>query len=255
MSDSGQSRKVLVEASDAAATALVSDLFASIICEAVNAREVCNLALSGGTTPHRLYQQLARSLASGKVPWGRVEVFFGDERDVPQDHVESNYHMAQKTMLDHVPVQPASVHPMPADSDDLAASAAEYEKTIRRRVPGDGGKKPRFDLILLGMGGDGHTASLFPGTEVLQERRKLVTAYFVPVLGRRRMTFTFPLINAARNVILLITGQDKAEAVAGLLGEHPARKEKLPAAGVDPAGSFFIVLDAAAAKRTGLKPR
>jgi len=255
MNDSQQSRKVLVEDSAAAATALVSQLFASIICEAVEARGVCHLALAGGTTPHGLYQQLAASLAGGEVPWGQVEVFFGDERDVSQDHVESNYHMAQKTLLDHVPVQPASVHPMPADSDDLAASAGQYEETIRRRVPCDGGEKPRFDLILLGMGGDGHTASLFPDTEVLQERKKLVTAYFVPVLGRRRMTFTFPLINAARNVILLITGEDKAEAVADLLGEHPAEKERLPAARVAPAGTFFVVLDAAAAKRTGLKPR
>ncbi len=253
MHDRENDRKVLVEDSPEEATALASELVKSIICEAVSERDVCYLALAGGTTPHALYKQLARSCPSGDVPWERVEVFFGDERDVPQDHVESNYRMVQKTLLDNVPIQPTQVHPMPADTDELLAGAAEYEQIIRRIVAGEGGGDPQFDLVLLGMGGDGHTGSLFPGTEALAEQERLVTACFVPVLGRSRMTFTFPLINAARNVLLLVTGQDKSEAVAGLLGDDPAVRQQLPAARVEPTGLFTVVLDRAAAKLATMK--
>jgi len=200
-----------------------------------------------------LYRHLAASGASGEVPWAQLDIFFGDERDVPHDHVESNYRMAQRALLDHVPIQPVRVHPMPADSGDLAGAAAEYEALIRQRVASDESGLPRFDLVLLGMGGDGHTASLFPGTEALKEGKKLVTAYHVPVLGRGRMTFTYRLINAARTVLLLVTGDDKAEAVAKLLAADPPDKSELPAAGVRPAGKLILVLDSAAAKRTDLR--
>lgn len=252
MEESKRSRKILVEGSAEEATALACELIKSILCETVHLEHVCHIALAGGTTPHALYQQLTASCSSGEVPWGDVEVFFGDERDVPHDDVESNYRMAQRTLLDHVPVIPSRIHPMPADSDDLPAAAEEYEKIIRGIVGGQSKGIPRFDLILLGMGGDGHVASLFPGTEVIAERNKLVTSYFVPVLGRNRMTFTFPLINAARNVLLLITGGDKAETVGSLLGDDATASKPLPAAHVDPEGSFLMVLDAAAAKRARL---
>ena len=140
MSDKGQFRTVLVERGPEIATALVAELFKSIVCEAADQREACCLALSGGTTPHALYGQLAKSCASDEVPWPKVEVFFGDERDVPHDHVESNYRMAQRTLLDHVPIEPIHIHPMPADAGDLPAAAAEYEQTIPDLVPaGDDG--------------------------------------------------------------------------------------------------------------------
>ena len=251
--DRGDARKVLVESSGVEATVIASELVKSIICEAVDQHNSCNIALAGGTTPHALYQELAESCASGEVPWERVEVFFGDERDVPQDHVESNYRMVQKRLLDHVPVPPFQVHPMPADSDDLIVASDEYERIIRQVVTDQVDDIPQFDLVLLGMGGDGHTASLFPGTDALNEQQRLVTACFVPVLGRRRMTFTFPLINAARNVILLVTGSDKAQAVEKLLSGDPAAQQTLPAARLKPAGKFFIVLDVDAAKLAGLK--
>jgi len=255
MRELNDSLRVLVEPSAEQATVQAAELFKIIICEAVDQRGLCSVALAGGTTPHALYQELAQASVTGEVPWQRVKVFFGDERNVPQDHVESNYRMVQKTLLDHVPIQPVQVHPMPADRDDLAAAAAEYEQRIRREIGSSDEPIPRFDLILLGMGGDGHVASIFPATESVDESKKLVTACFVPVLGRSRMTFTFPLINAARNVLLLVTGADKAEAVAQLLGEAAPDHGRLPAARVDPAGTFLIVLDAAAAKQAGLKVR
>jgi 6-phosphogluconolactonase len=143
---------------------------------------------------------------------------------------------------------------MPADADNIQSSAAEYEQAIRKAVPADEQGIPRFDLILLGMGADGHTVSLFPNTEAIQETQKLVVAYHVPVLGRSRMSITFPLINAARNVILFITGLDKADAVAKFLGNDPTARAELPISRVNPTcGNFKIILDAAAARAANLK--
>jgi len=228
---------------------LVCQMVMSIVCESAGERGKCFVALSGGTTPHALYHRLAAEKSIYDLPWDKAEVFFGDERDVGQDHVDSNYRMAQRTLLDHIPISPQRVHPMPADADDLSAGAAAYEQTIRGLVPDDGGPAPRFDLILLGMGGDGHTASLFPDTSGLGETEKLIVGHHVPVLGRSRMTFTYPLINAARTVILLVTGPDKAEAVAALLGDDPEAKRRIPAAGVCPSdGKLILVLDADAAR-------
>lgn len=240
------STKVCIEPTAEQATDLVADLVKTIICDAVSRNRTCHVALAGGTTPHALYQRLARSGVGGEVPWDSCEVFFGDERDVSLDHIESNYFMAQRTLLDHLPIEPGRIHPMRGDTPDLSAAAAEYEDTIRRIVPAGGGPTPRFDLILLGMGGDGHTASLFPETEALSEARRLVVANPVPVLGRTRLTFTFPLINAARNIVLLVTGDDKIEAVAKLL----SGQKTLPAAFVEPAdGMLTMVFDSAAARR------
>ncbi|MCK4602877.1 MAG: 6-phosphogluconolactonase, partial [Phycisphaerae bacterium] len=208
MSKKQESQQFMVEPTAVEATRLVANLFESIVCEAVAAHGTCHLALAGGTTPHALYQVLADQAVTGALPWSQTGVFFGDERDVPQDHVESNYHMAQRTLLDNVPIEPSRVYPMPADAENLETAAGEYEQVIRKTVTPGADGIPQFDLILLGMGGDGHTASIFPYTDAVKERKKLVMSHFVPVLGRNRMTFTFPLINAALNVILLVTGED-----------------------------------------------
>jgi len=255
MSSGRPSPHVVVKHTAEEATWAATEMVKQIICESAGEDAVCRVALAGGTTPHGLYLMLAGAAISGEVPWHNVEVFFGDERDVPQDHVESNYHMAQRALLDHVPIQPQHIHPMPADAGELAAAAADYEATVRRIVPAESdGDLPAFDLILLGMGGDGHVASLFPETEALDEQDKLVTAYFVPVLGRWRMTFTFGLINAARNVVFLVTGGDKAEAVATLLADDTSARGRLPAARVCPThGKLSLVLDTPAARLAGLR--
>ncbi len=246
--DTHPSLRVVIEDTVDQATRMVADLFKTIICDAVAQRNACFLALAGGTTPRLLYQRLAGEVPTQPLPWESVEVFFGDERDVPQDDVDSNFRMAQRTLLDHVPVPPDQIHPMPADAADLAAAAEGYEQAIREVVPADDGT-PRFDIVLLGMGGDGHTASLFPDTPALQERQKLVAGQFVPVLGRSRMTFTYPLINAARNIILLVTGPDKAESVATLLHGDADARSRIPAAGVRPTdGIVYLILDREAAR-------
>ena len=252
MSELEQFQRVVVESTAERATWFTTEIVKSVICEAVDLHGLCHVALAGGTTPHGLYLMLAGAAVTGDVPWRDVEVFFGDERDVSHDDIESNSRMVRETLLDHVPIDPQRVHPMPADAQDLDAAAGDYERTIRQIVPVGRDNIPRFDLILLGMGGEGHTASLFPETEILDETDRLVASYFVPVLGRQRMTFTFPLINAARNVLLLVTGADKADAVARLLGDDDEARRQLPAARIAPTdGKVILVLDEAAGKQAG----
>jgi len=224
---------------------------AEIISARVAESGQCHVAVSGGTTPGDMFRCLAAHPLAETVPWEKVHVFFADERDVPQDHVENNYRMVTKALLDHVPVPLAQIHPMPADCRDLAAAAEQYEDLIRRVVPPAEGDLPAFDLIHLGMGGEGHTASLFPDTPALAEHNRLVVAQFVPVIGRNRMTFTYPLINAARNVLFFVTGGDKARAIAAVTSDDTALHAGLPAARVRPAhGKLIFVLDTNAAAQT-----
>ncbi len=240
-------RDIKVEHTPQAAAMTAARIFKETVLKAVDDRGVVHVSLAGGTTPRNLYELLASRSTTDEIPWGRVEIFFGDERDVPLDDVESNYHMVQRTLLDHTPVDWSRVHAMRADAEDIDVAAAEYEDTIRHLLPPDDQGIPQFDLMLLGLGSDGHTASLFPSCEeVLNETCKLVTHCYVPVLGRRRMTITFPVINASRNVLMLITGNDKAEIVKQLFGEGD---ESLPAGRVRPRhGRVNVVLDQEAAR-------
>ncbi|MBN1555302.1 MAG: 6-phosphogluconolactonase [Phycisphaerae bacterium] len=241
-----ETKRMIVEPTPEQAAAKAADIFKSIVLETLRQRDVCHLALSGGTTPRSMYHHLANRALGDNVPWSKVEVYFGDERDVPQDDVESNFGMAQKVLLDNTPIDWSRVHAMRADAKDIDSAAREYEATIRHLVPAGPEGIPQFDLVMLGMGGDGHVASLFPHTEILAETQRLVAACHVPVLGRNRMTFSFPLINAARNILLLVTGDDKAEVIERVF-KHGDRE--LPAARVDPRhGTMHVVLDTAAAR-------
>jgi 6-phosphogluconolactonase len=181
---------------------------------AISERGRCALCLAGGRTPEPVY----RALASGSaVDWNRVDVYFGDERAVPPDHPDSNYHMVYEALLSRVPVPPDQVHRMEAERDDRDAAALDYE----RRLP------PRLDVLFLGMGQDGHTASLFPGSVALDERQRRV----VPVIGAKppagRLTITPPVISAARSVAVVATGDDKAAMVAHAL-EGPLDPKSVP---------------------------
>lgn len=169
-------------------------------------RGVFHVALSGGSTPRRLYEAW-RHLEG--FDWGRTEVFWGDERAVSPRHDDSNYHMAWETLLRHVAIPSASVHRMPADSDDLDGAARRYESLLRSRLGAPG----RLDLVLLGLGTDGHTASLFPGMPSLSETRRWVVATPAPVIAPR-LTGTATLFNAAREVVFLVTGDTKRHAVS-----------------------------------------
>jgi len=214
--------------------------------DAVAKRGRFTIALSGGSTPRNLYTLIAAN-ASTTLPWSQMFFFWGDERHVPPDSPDSNYRMAKESLLSKVPIPPANIFPVPAENPDAAQVAEVYEQTLRKFFAVAPGEFPRFDLILLGMGPDGHTASLFPETAALQEKSRLVVANWVEKLGGSRITFTLPLLNSARCVTFLVSGTDKAAALHEVLeGNAPA--EKYPSRLVQPSdGKLIWFVDRAAA--------
>ena len=214
--------------------------------DAVAQRGRFTIALSGGSTPRNLYTLIAAN-ASTTLPWNQMFFFWGDERHVPPDSPDSNYRMAKESLLSKVPIPPANIFPVPAENPDAAQVAEAYEQTLRKFFAVAPGEFPRFDLILLGMGPDGHTASLFPETAALQEKSRLVVANWVEKLGGSRITFTLPLLNSARCVAFLVSGTDKAAALHEVLeGNAPA--DKYPSRLVQPSdGKLIWFVDRAAA--------
>jgi 6-phosphogluconolactonase len=204
------------------------------------------IALSGGSTPRSLFNLLATN-ARSSLPWDRTFFFWGDERHVPPTDPESNYRMADEAMLSKIPVAAANVFRVPAENPDANAAAEAYEQTLRKFFALSPGQMPRFDLILLGMGPDGHTASLFPGTAALAEKSRLVVANWVEKFKTHRITFTLPVLNAARCVAFLVSGTDKAPALKAVLeGEAPG--EQYPSKLVEPTdGKILWLADRAAA--------
>lgn len=198
-----------------------------------------SVALSGGSTPKALYELLAEQFRD-QIPWSNIHFYWSDERHVPPDHPDSNYRLANEALLSRVPVTPSNVHRV--FSENPAADAArDYENTIKKQI----GANPRLDLILLGLGADGHTASIFPGSEVLNETERLVAAPWVEKLNTYRITMTLPLLNNGASVVFLVSGADKAQIVKEVL-EGP---EKYPAQMVKPAnGELIWMLDHDAAK-------
>jgi len=214
--------------------------------EAVKARGRFTIALSGGSTPKNLFNLLATN-ARNALPWDRMYFFWGDERHVPPTDPDSNYRMADEVMLSKVPVPAGNVFRMDAENPDAARVAEDYEKTLRKFFQLAPGDVPQFDLILLGMGPDGHTASLFPGTAALQEKSRLVVSNWVEKLKTNRLSFTLPVLNAARCVAFLVSGTDKASVLKTVLKEN-ASGEQYPAKLVNPsAGKLIWFLDRAAA--------
>ena len=210
-----------------------------------------SVALSGGETPRRTYELLASSPHRGRIEWATIHVFWGDERCVPSDHPASNARMARESLLDHVPIPGENVHLVQGAAPPSEASLL-YERTLRRHFAGD---TPRFDLVFLGMGEDGHTASLFPDAAVLDERRRLAVDVRAPGNGLPRITLTLPVFNSARNVCFLIAGEHKARTLATVL-EGPRRRASLPAQRVAPErGELRWYVDRAAASALEASPR
>jgi 6-phosphogluconolactonase len=203
------------------------------------------VALSGGSTPRSLYSLLANKYAD--FPWSQTFLFFGDERHVPPDHSDSNYRMVNEALLSKVPVPAGNVYRVPAENPDAAAVAAAYEENLRRFFQLRPDEFPRFDLILLGLGTDGHTASLFPDSAGLKEQSRLVLANWVEKFKTHRITFTFPVLNHAANVMFLACGSDKADMVRQILeGENTP---PFPAQQVQPDGKLLWMLDEAASAK------
>jgi 6-phosphogluconolactonase len=231
-------------------------LFVNLAAQAVEARGNFCCSLAGGRTPLDCYRLLAAPLISSKVDWPRVHVFWGDERCVPEGHPDRNDEAALDELLRRVPIPSKNIHRIAATEPD---AAPRYESELRGAFSSLSLEEssvssdiPRFDLILLGLGPDGHTASLFPGHASLEETRRLVLRVEdAPKPPPSRVTFTLPLLNAARHVALLVTGKDKAPALARVLEDDLA----VPAARLDPEGTLTILADSAALSLSKNLPR
>ena len=194
------------------------------------------LCLSGGLTPAALYRRLAQAPLRNRIPWGRTHIFWGDERFVPHDDARSNYRMARETLLDHAPIPPGNIHPIPTEGVDPAEAARLYEAVLKA----DGGKDgPLFDVTLLGLGEDGHTASLFPAAEQARTEKKRWVVAVEGVKEEPRISLTYPALDASRRVAFLVAGQDKAP----ILARFAARDPDLPASHVRPAGELWVFAD------------
>ena len=224
--------------------------FAALASEAVRSKGTFSVALSGGSTPKGLYTLLAND-AVPSIPWGRICFFWGDERHVPPVNPESNYGMAYEAMLSKVPVRLQNVFRIHAEVKDADAAAVAYEQDLKTFFNLRPGEFPCFDLTLLGLGPDGHTASLFPGTTALHEKDRLVVANWVDKFNAYRFTLTLPVLNQSACVMFLVSGQEKAEILREVL-ENP--HADLPAQKVRPAdGRLLWLVDSAAA--SGLSQR
>jgi 6-phosphogluconolactonase len=246
---SQESRQIYPDA-DALAKAAAEDLL-RLAQQSVKERGIFTLALAGGSTPKKLYSLLATDSDFREFPWDKTHLFFGDERHVPPTHFDSNYLMVSGTLLASGLVPAAHVHRVRAELPDANAAAADYEVELHTFFTAAlrCNSFPRFDVILLGMGPDGHTASLFPGSKGLEEKERWVIANWVEKFKSARITFTFPVLNAARTVMLLVAGADKADMIHEVLGAnrdeiaYPVQQVQL----LD--GDKIWLLDSAAAAR------
>jgi 6-phosphogluconolactonase len=237
--------EVVVLPSPADVAGAAAERFVAASAAAVAARGRFTVALSGGSTPKALYARLAAPACASRIDWARVHVFWGDERCVPPDHASSNFRMAREALLDHVPVPKEQVHRLRGEDDPHAAAAA-YEAELRAAFP-DG--VARLDLALLGMGDNGHTASLFPGLSAVREADRWVVAERVDEVGMWRLTLTPPALNGAAAVVFLVAGPDKAAMLARVL-EGPRNVDLLPVQAIAPVDGTvtWLVDDAAAAQ-------
>jgi 6-phosphogluconolactonase len=211
---------------------------------ALGARGRFSVALSGGNTPRAVNSLLASEHAD--LPWSKVFVFFGDERHVPPDHPDSNYRMANETLLSRVPIPESNVFRMRAELDANAA-ADDYDRRLREFFGIQSGAWPRFDLILLGMGEDGHTASLFPGSAAIQERSRLAVANWIEKFQSYRITLTFPVLNHAAEDLFLVSGEGKSQVLREIFAPAPTQPT-YPAENVRPQdGRVLWIIDKAAA--------
>jgi 6-phosphogluconolactonase len=233
------SRKVLVVA-DPVETA--AKLIQESAADAIANRGRFIIALSGGSTPLKLFVRLTEAPYRETIDWSRVYFLWGDERSVPPDHPESNYRMAHEALLGPLAIAPSQILRMEAEREDLAAAANEYDQKLRTLLQ-EGDSDGRIDLVLLGMGADGHTASLFPHTAALNEQANWAAANNVPQLKTRRMTLTYPVIAAARRVLFLATGREKAETLKEVL-EGPLDPSRLPSQiAASRQGETFWIID------------
>jgi 6-phosphogluconolactonase len=237
-----QNKINIIQTTEALAKA-AADKMLGISQQAIERNGRFVIALSGGSTPERLFKLLAKPPYLNQIPWDKTFVFWGDERFVPSDDQRNNSNRAKSLLLNHVPIPAINIHPIPVDLKP-EESAKEYEKTIKKLFDKE---SPCFDLIFLGLGEDGHTASLFPGTDVVFENKKLVKEVYVEEQSMYRITMTPALINQAHNIVFLVEGEKKAKILKTILTE-PRQTNKFPAQIIQPEkGNLYWFLDKKAA--------
>ncbi len=227
-----------------------ADRWMELYEESIAQNGLFHVALAGGSTPRQLYRLLASPEFAERVRWQSVHIYFGDERFVSPEHAESNFRMAKEALLDHVPIPPENVHPVETEKGDPQAVASRYEALLVANLPKSQEGIPRFDLILLGIGPDGHTASLFPDTDILHQRERHVAAVYVEEKSAWRISLTFPVIEAARHLLFLVAGEDKRQVIGQIFSPSP-QGTLLPVQMLDPKGEVEFYLDAEAAGELG----
>lgn len=231
----------------AALTEAMCQQWCEIAAQAIRERGTFHVALAGGSTPRQFYRQLAQFRPHDTALWLNTQFYFGDERCVPLDDEQSNYRMADESLLSQLPVKEDQVHAMFNPAFSAEQCAQQYADLLMTQLPMADSQHPVFDLILLGMGEDGHTASLFPGTEILAEARRSVAAQYVDKFQAWRISLTMPVINAARHVAVLVVGEAKAAVLAEVAKE--VSTPVYPIQGVSPQGRLDWYLDEAAASQ------
>jgi 6-phosphogluconolactonase len=241
--------KVFDDTPDSTAlTRAAAEEIASRAEAAIAAQGRFTIALSGGSTPRPIYRLLAEQPYRDRILWDRVHVFWSDERHVPPDHPDSNFGMAHDELLSKVPLPAGNIHRVRAEKPDAELAAHEYEWTLRSAFNLDEGQVPRFDLVLLGLGSDGHTASLFPGSDAVRERTRLVVAPWVSAHSGFRITMTLPVLNRAASALFVVSGEEKAEALRSVL-EGDLQPDRFPAQAVRlDEGRLLYFADRAAAR-------
>jgi 6-phosphogluconolactonase len=235
--------QVVIQPSLEALSREAASRFQRLATESIAAVGRFSVALSGGSTPRVLYRLLGEPPLREVIDWPRVHLFWGDERFVPAEHPDSNYRMAREAFISKAPIPSGNVHRIPTESGNPETAAAQYEETLHRFFA----QTPNFDLVLLGLGADGHTASLFPGSPALDEHDRLVLATHVPKLDAWRLTLTPPVLRRARHALFLVSGSDKAPILREVL-EGPYDPNRLPAQLVRPEkGDLTWLVDEAAA--------
>jgi len=240
-------REIRILADGAAIATRAAQEFVQAAAEAVRVKGSFNVALAGGSTPKALYSLLVNDSAlRSQVPWDKIHLFFGDERHVAPDHPDSNFRMASEAMISKSPLKPEQLTRIKGEYPDTEQAALEYEKALCEYFQLKDGEYPRFDLVLAGMGNEGHTLSLFPGTKALHADGRMVVRNWIGKLCTERITLTAPVASNAAQVIFMVTGADKAPALKAVL-EGPFEPEQLPAQLLQPKdGKLLWLVDTAA---------
>lgn len=245
------SREIQVLSEPQELSGAAADEFVRLAGEAIQARGLFTIALAGGSTPKMLYALLAGDAYRSRVPWDKIHFFWGDERHVPPDHKDSNFRMTLENMLSKVTVPAGNVHRVKSENPDARKAADEYEKELRDFFTSHkllANSLPRFDLVLLGMGPDGHTASLFPGTHAIREHERWVAAPWVDKFQTYRITLTPPVINNSACILFFVSGDEKAETLRIVL-EGAAETDRYPSQTIRPTnGTLRWLVDRTAAR-------